>query len=186
MKTKHFFIRTLLVAGTIVLASTSINAQTQPQTQTYTVYPQTSVGLRVGGTTGLTLKRSTSSGADLEGIIGVSPTGLSFTGLYEITKPTSANLSGLFWYYGCGGHASIWNGRPYYYYYYYPDGRYYRGYGTYGSAFGVGIDGVLGLEYRIQEIPFSISLDVKPYIEINSAGFTYFNPDPGLGIKFRF
>ena len=166
-------IKLLLVAASILLSVTIAKAQTQAQIQS-----QTSVGLRLGSTSGLSIKKAI-AGADLEGIIGVSPSGLSFTGLYEISKPTS-EVSQLYWYYGAGGHATI-RGSSYYVFHdrYYAE-RYY------GGALGLGIDGILGLEYRIREIPFSISLDLKPYVEINTDGLIYLNPDPGLGVKFRF
>ena len=49
----------------------------------------------------------------------------------------------------------------------------------------IGIDGILGMEYNIQEIPFNISLDWKP--AFNLIGYTGFWGDEiALSIRFIF
>ena len=54
------------------------------------------------------------------------------------------------------------------------------------EAYALGLDGIVGLEYKIPEIPFAISLDMKPLIEIDGNGYFYFAFDPGFGLKFTF
>lgn len=135
----------------------------------------TAIGLRAGETSGLTIKKSLGSNA-LEGIIGVWGSGFSFTGLYEWVAPT--NVGGLNWYYGLGGHLAVGTG-----YYYYRSRRagYYR-----SGGFGVGVDGIVGIEYKIPSAPIAFSLDLKPYFEIYSGGGVFSSLDPGLGIKIAF
>jgi len=140
----------------------------------------TAIGLRAGETSGLTLKKAMGSNA-IEGIIGVWGHGLSVTGLYEWVVPAGA--SGLNWYYGIGGHVAFETG----YYGWYKHGRrekYYKEY--YNGGFGLGVDGVLGIEFKIPKAPIAISFDLKPYIEINTGGGMYSSLDPGLGIKVAF
>ena len=47
-----------------------------------------------------------------------------------------------------------------------------------------GVDGILGLEYKIRDAPIALSLDVNPYIEFLHGA--YANVWGGLGVKFAF
>ncbi len=141
----------------------------------------TAIGLRAGGTSGLTIKGFTGSSTALEGILGLWPSGFSATLLVEKYVP-AFNVSGLNWYYGGGGHASFYTGRIYR-----PYGpRPYRYYEYRENAFGLGIDGIAGIEYKIPEAPIAFSLDFKPFMEINTYGGVFFAIDPGIGIKVAF
>jgi hypothetical protein len=144
---------------------------------------RTAFGIRGGELGGLTLKHFVSASSAIEGILGLGyahPHIFSFTGLYEIHTPAFA-ISGMKWYYGAGGHVTL-VGRSGYYRH--PWGRYKYYYE--GGAVGIGIDGVVGLEYKIPPIPFAISLDLKPYIEVMSTGGMFWSLDPALGIKVTF
>ena len=61
--------------------------------------------------------------------------------------------------------------------------RYYH---YHQGGIGLGIDGVIGLEYKIPTIPIAISIDVKPFLEVNTSGGAWLSLDPGLGIKIAF
>lgn len=137
---------------------------------------KTAIGLRAGETSGLTIKQFVGSSTAFEGILGMWSHGLSATLLFEKYVPT-AEVSGLSWYYGGGGHVAF-ETVHYGWYYYHP--RYYRY--RYGYM-GIGIDGVLGLEYKIPRAPVAFSLDLKPFIELQTRGVAWFSLDPGLGIK---
>lgn len=140
------------------------------------------IGLRGGYTSGLTFKHNFGSAQSAEFILGLWRNGFSVTGMYEINAGTG--VSGLRWYYGGGGHIAIGN--------YYTDGPYYRDgrrdywYYDRRDHLGIGVDGILGLEYKIPPIPFAISLDLKPFIEVGNSGYVFGALDPGLGIKFTF
>lgn len=90
------------------------------------------------------------------------------------------NARGLNWYYGAGGHIAAQNGNGAYYY---DNGRHkhYK-----NGALGLGVDGIVGLEYKIPKAPFALSLDVKPYIEVVTKGDVWMSLDPGLGVKVTF
>ncbi len=141
------------------------------------------VGVRSGGTSGITIQKNFEYTA-IEGILGFWNDGLSITALWE--KRTNAFGEPYFyWYYGVGGHVSIY-------------GENFKGYG--GPAWyhhprsnddgngdlGVGIDGILGFEYKIPRIPFTVSLDVKPNFEAVTDGGFEFWIDPGIGIQVVF
>ncbi len=152
---------------------------TQAQSPAINTYAyHTAIGLRIGGTSGLNVKHLYGSGSALEGIIGIWDDAFSITGLYE--KYTNAGAPGLNWYYGGGFHVAVENN-------YYHDHKhyYYRDRYT-GGGVGLGIDGIVGIEYKINPIPFAVSFDLKPFIEMNTGGGAFFSLDPGLGLKFAF
>jgi len=142
------------------------------------------IGLRGGDLGGLTIKHFNSSDKAIEAIIGLGyrdPRIFSFTLLLEKHVP-AFNVTGMRWYYGGGGHiaaVATYSG-----YYRLPWGRYRFEYEK--GAVGLGIDGIVGLEYKIPPIPFAISFDLKPYIELYSAGGVFWSLDPAFGIKLTF
>ncbi|MDP4187357.1 MAG: hypothetical protein Q8907_00650 [Bacteroidota bacterium] len=145
-----------------------------------------SVGIRGGYSSGITFKHFVSSDVAYEGILGdVWYGGFKLTGLRINHTPALLDLAnGFYFMSGYGLHV----GAAYYdrneeffgYHHYYS----YDNNVDYGPF--IGIDGYLGLEYRIKEIPLVIGLDYKPFFEIapHYAGINLF--DLGLSLKFRF
>ncbi len=133
------------------------------------------IGLRAGETSGITFKFNTGSYSSLEIIAGIWSDWLNITGLYE-KKADAFKVDGMKWYYGAGGHVGFATGT------YYQGGRVFNR----GDDYSLGIDGIVGLEYKISPIPFAISIDIKPLMEINRNGDIYFGLDPGIGVKFTF
>jgi len=131
----------------------------------------TGIGLRGGWEGGLTIKHFIRDDRAVEGILsrGWGWGGYRVTGLYEIHKPL-LTVEGLDWFYGVGGHVGSYNGAYYGYTCYY--GGYYDKHGKWHPGdcraryVTAGVDGILGLEYQFGELPFSIALDIKPYIDI--------------------
>ena len=166
-----------------LFSATSSFSQLKFDERPITKHPdyKNAIGIRAGGTSGITYKHFFENYNAFEVILGIWPNAFGFTGLYEKHAPTG--LSGLKFYYGGGGHiigetVNYYNNRDYY-------GEGYR-YRHDRNGFGAGIDGILGIDYKIPVIPFSISLDLKPLIEINNAGNIFTAIDPGLGIKVAF
>ncbi len=134
-----------------------------------------SIGLRAGGTSGFTYKKNLKSNTSFEGLLGLWNNGFGITALVEknVSAFDTPNLS---WYYGAGGHFAI--------------------YGNNGNGFargerradsgdlGIGVDGILGLEYKFDDIPFSMSIGVKPFLEFDTSGNTFLAIDPGFGIRY--
>lgn len=117
-----------------------------------------SLGLRFGGSSGITYKQYLNSNSAVE-VIGSFPrSGLQLTGLYQVYKPLSKpNLS---FFYGFGGHVGIWDDR---------DQRVWFEEDQNFNQIIVGFDGILGLNYEFQEVPINMSLDWKP--EVNLASY---------------
>jgi len=163
----------LIVTTSIIALISSFQAFTQDY--------NFAIGVRSGGTSGLTLK-SNMSNSSVEGIIGFWNDGLSFTGLYQ-RHPQAFGAEGFHWILGIGGHAAVYE----------TDFRDSRGPAWYDDhpgiddgAVGLGFDAMAGLEFKFPVVPLAISLDLKPYIEFTTNGDVWGSLDPGLGLKLAF
>ncbi len=137
------------------------------------------IGLRAGNFSGITFKHFMRETAAIEAIVNPYRHGLNLTLLYE-KHAFAFDTKEFRWFYGLGGHVGVYNGSHY-------GNRFYRdNYGPYynydRNFVNLGIDGILGLEYKITEIPFTIGLDFKPYIDL-----LYFNEnylDLALSVRY--
>lgn len=137
-------------------------------------------GLRLGGTSGLTFKHHTNSTTAIEGIVHgfYFNRGLSFTALYEKNQTVFDDAAFQF-FYGAGGHIGFYQGGIYTARY--ANGTAYR----YSSSYATfGIDGIIGLEYKIPTIPFTASVDLKPTFEIYNPVFGFL--DGAFSIRYIF
>jgi hypothetical protein len=130
----------------------------------------TGIGIRGGLSNGLTVKHFISSNTAIEGLLASRWEGFNITGLYEIHN-NAFDTPRLNWYYGFGGHIGFWNGNK---------NPWFDKNQNYTV---IGVDGILGIEYNIEVIPFNISLDWKP--GFNLVGYTGFWGDE-LALSFRF
>lgn len=159
---KHLF-KIFILFAFVVTVSTA-KAQNYPW----------AVGIKFGAyEIGPSVKYFYHDNAALEGILGLRSGGAVLTGLWE-QHMTAFNVEPLKFYYGFGGH--IGGGGD----------RYRRIIGdTYERKKGgmlLGADGVIGLEYKFDDAPFAVSLDLNPRIEFINGSF--FDIAPGLGIKY--
>ncbi len=177
MKTKEIILTAIALIAFTFAGKAQDNGN-MPNLAINTSSYNTAIGLRGGETSGLTIKHFTSNSRAIEGIVGIWGHGFSGTVLLEKYAP-AFNARGLNWYYGFGGHLAFQNGGGYYYDY----GRHKH---YHGGALGLGVDGIVGLEYKIPKAPFALSLDLKPYIEVVTKGHMWMSLDPGLGIKVTF
>lgn len=177
METKKS-LKKALVALALTLGLSMLSQNLKPSTNSFDY--KTAIGVRAGETSGLTVKQKFNTSNAFEGIISVWPYTIGLTGLYE--KHFSLNPSGLNWYAGLGGHINLGGARYRSYYVYRRDYVYVRR----SSDIALGIDGILGLEYKFKPIPMAISTDVKPFVETSTHGYTYFTLDPSIGIKITF
>lgn len=137
----------------------------------------TGIGLRFGHReSGLSVKHFLGNGNAIEGILttGWYYRGSRITGLYEWQKPISG-ADGLSWFIGVGAHVGFYSER---YWYkgdckdgvYQHDGEWYRCDGTRAV---IGLDGILGLEYKFPQVPFTLGLDLKPSFDLFGWGSNY-------------
>lgn len=123
------------------------------------------IGVKVWDGGGISFKHFVSDKNALEFVGYFWNQGTRITGLYEIHMPLS-NAGGLQWYIGPGAHVGFYNTK--------------NGDGTF-----IGIDGVLGLDYKFKKAPLNMSLDWQPSFEFGDArGFV--GSWGGLGIRYTF
>ena len=114
---------------------------------------KTAIGIKFYPT-GVTLKTFVKSNAAFEAIGYFWEKGTRITGLYEYHQNLSDNGS-LKWYIGPGAHVGFYKQ------------TFFEGATT------VGIDGVLGLDYKFPGIPINVSVDWQPSYEFgNYEGFS--------------
>jgi hypothetical protein len=139
---------------------------------------RTAIGLRLGGTSGITVKHQFMDRFFGEAILGSFSNGFSLTGLMEKMAPVP-DAEGLYFYYGGGAHVAVYNDKEIFYSRFGRDVKYHH-----DNDVAIGINVIGGLEYKLPDIPLAISIDVKPFIEIGSGGYVGFAFDPSLGLKF--
>lgn len=152
--------KALLLAGClVVLASLQSNAQSMGRSY------KTALGVKIWDGGGISLKHFLDGKNALEGIGYFWDNGVRITGLYEIHGDISG-APGLKWYIGPGAHIGFYNNK-------------------HGDGAFAGIDGVLGLDYKINKAPINLSIDWQPSFEFgNDRGFV--GSWGGLGVRYTF
>jgi hypothetical protein len=133
------------------------------------------IGLRLGTSSGITFKHTLGDDAMLELLLTSRWHGWNFTGLYEKHAP-AFDAEGLYWYYGAGAHIGFYNND-------HNDSNPWFDDDDDDDHVVIGIDGIIGLEYQIGEIPFNVGLDWKP--AFNIIGYTGLWADE-VAISFRY
>ena len=126
---------------------------------------RTALGVKVWDGAGISFKHFLNGNNALELIGYFWSRGMRITGLYEIHGPISG-AKGLQWYIGPGAHVGFYNSK--------------WGDGTY-----IGIDGVLGLDYKFNGAPINVSLDWQPSFEFGD-GHGFVGSWGGLVIRYTF
>ncbi|HKK68597.1 MAG TPA: hypothetical protein VJ946_10305 [Bacteroidales bacterium] len=130
------------------------------------------IGLRGSLYTGITYKKAAGDNY-MEYIFSTRWGGFNLTGLWEMQQ-SIPDVNGLYWYYGGGIHAGLWD----------------RDRAVWFDEPGddvlvAGVDGIIGIEYVFDEFPFSVSLDYKP--AFNLIGYTGFLADNGaFSVRYTF
>jgi hypothetical protein len=143
-----------------VVISVGINAQSMGRTY------KTALGVKVWDGAGVTLKSFVTPNNAFEVIGYLYRFGTRITGLYEI-HGNFTGAPGLKWYVGPGAHLGFYSNKPY------------------RSTTVAGIDGVLGLDLKVNKAPLNFSLDWQPSFEFTDA--RGFNGNwGGFAIRYTF
>jgi hypothetical protein len=127
----------------------------------------TAVGGKISSGVAFSYKKFVSPGNALEAQAMYYKEGVRFVGLYEFHFPIDG-VYNLAWYAGPGVHAGFYKDR------YKVSNK---------ASFDLGIDGVIGVEYKIASTPINISLDWQP--SFNVIGNAGLQPGfGGLGIRY--
>ena len=160
--------KTLLLFSVVTIFSISLKAQEY----------KTAVGIRLGPGSpavsgGFTVKHFLDEKHAVEGILGING-GIGVCALYEWHQPIPT-VEHLQWFAGVGGYAAYRNNTMVI-----PEEN-STGYKS-NTAY-VGAAGIIGADYKFQDIPLNISIDWKPELNfIESVGFEA----SGVGFSARF
>lgn len=153
--------RLLMLLLVIVLGVGGLKAQSLGRTY------KTALGVKVWDGGGISFKTFVAPNNAFEVIGYFWKHGTRLTGLYEI-HGNIEGAPGLKWYVGPGAHIGTY------------DKKYYA-----GDRVVAGIDGVLGLDYKINKAPLNLSIDWQPSFEFaDNRGFV--GSWGGLGIRYTF
>ncbi len=155
-----------LLTGILAFLLLQVNAQ-QNTGSDY----KTAIGVKVYPGA-VTVKHFLSEGKAIEGIGYLTSDGFRITGLYELHNDLG-EVEGLKWYVGGGGHLGIWSD------------AWKNKYPTRQDGMAIGVDGILGLDYKIKGAPLNLSFDWQP--SFNLIGYNYFEGGwGGLAVRYTF
>lgn len=155
MKTIHLFLLTLLLAGAATVSA---------QKGTGSGYTN-AVGVKVWDGAGVTFKHFLNDARALEGVAYFWDRGVRVTGLYEFHFPLGTE-PGLRWFVGPGAHLGFYDN-------------------NHGNGAFLGIDGIIGIDYKFRQIPLNLSIDWQPAVEFGrDRGF--YGSWGGLAARYTF
>lgn len=150
----------------------TVIAKTESYSQSKGSSYKTALGVKFYPGAGITIKHFIKSNVALEGIGYFWRDGVRITGLYEFHGNING-APGLKWYVGPGAHISVWN----------DDWK--KRYPTRTGGASIGIDGVLGLDYKFKGAPINMSIDWQPSVDIvNYYGFS--GNWGGISLRYTF
>lgn len=159
---------------TIVLASASLCISAQEYSR--------SIGLRGGISSGITYRRFLDQEIGIETIMSFRRGGIQVSLLREKYVPAFLEFSdNLILGFGFGGHVGFMytDHQKFMFEDYYYQEKIFLPL--------IGVDGYIGIEYIFREFPMAISVDCKPFFELNVKGLVQLNPfDIGFAIKYWF
>ncbi len=156
----------MVIMIAVFLFMSAANAQSNGSSYT------TALGVKFYPGAGISLKHFIKSNAALEGIGYFWKDGIRIAGLYEFHGDING-APGLKWYVGGGAHISVWN----------TDWKKNNPGRTNGSS--IGVDGVLGLDYKFNGAPINMSIDWQPSVDLGN--FYAFNRNwGGISIRYTF
>lgn len=98
--------------------------------------------------------------------------GFRGTVLFEKYSPIS-EVDNLSWYIGYGGHLGLWSE------------EWKKSNPNHTAGIALGVDGILGLDYKVKNAPLNLSIDWQP--SFNLVGSSYFESGwAGLGVRYTF
>jgi hypothetical protein len=156
-----------IVLALFCIYTTSLHAQKSAMGSTY----KSAIGLKYYPGS-ITAKTFIQPDRGVEGLISFWDYGTRFIGLYEFYGDVNG-IEGLKWYVGPGAHIGFWND------------KWNEKYPEREGGFMFGIDGVIGIDYKINKAPINVSLDWQP--SLNFVGYNYFEGGwGGVAIRYAF
>lgn len=144
-------------------------ANSQVSTEQYTSPYKKAIGIKLNPGA-ISYRSFYTRNKAVEGVGFISIDGFQLTILNEKYTPF-ANAENLTWYIGYGGHFNLWSE------------RYKLNNPSKSAGVAVGVDGMLGLDYKLKNTPINLSVDIQP--AFNFVGASYFDLGwGGIGIRY--
>lgn len=130
------------------------------------------LGVKFPGGLSLTYKKFVADTRNLEAQFTAWHQGFRVAGLYEFNFYVFDKVPELSWFVGPGAHIGFWK----------PEDDTTKNYNSHAD---VGIDGIIGLDYKFKNAPINVSIDWQPTVTlIGNAGFTpVFG---GIAVRYTF
>jgi hypothetical protein len=143
------------------------------------------VSARLGLSSGFTYQHQIDQFRGYKGMLSFRDGGVQVTALLESCRPLYVNFTDkLFYYTGMGAHIGYTRYQPQRGFFANPFRVNYR-YGHFAPV--IGLDAIIGLEWRMNRAPISFCLDAKPFFELFGQNiFRLAVFDIGLSMKFTF
>ncbi len=143
------------------------------------------LGARIGLSTGLTYEYRVDPFRAYKGMMSFREGGVQLMGMIQSCRPLYVNFTDKLYYYaGLGAHIGFTRFQPRRSFLANPF-RFNYAYGHFAPV--IGLDAMLGIEYRIDRLPLIFALDAKPFFELFGQNIFRLSPfDIGLSIKFTF
>jgi hypothetical protein len=138
-----------ILLATILLITTACYSQENVTTTGGPEY-QRALGVKLSAGAAVTYKQFVANTKALEAEAMFFSEGIRLVGLYEFHFYNIPGVDGLSWYAGPGAHVGFYRPRD----------------KSFNTAADIGIDGVIGLDYKIKNIPINLSLDWQPSISL--------------------
>jgi len=155
MKIKKTFLTFILTASVVLTGY-------HTQAQDHDLY-EGSIGIRAGVKPGISAKYFISDVSAFETLVQFPYNGVQITQLYE-THLQAFQTPRLHWVLGIGAHVGIFDAGDF-------EDRDGDVYDKDVTTFG--LDALVGLEYTFDQAPFTMAVDVKPFIDLVNPGADY-------------
>ena len=144
------------------------------------------IGMRLGVTSGISGKVIKDDRTAIEGTLGFRDGGIQLFALLESYHPIiKTNTVHWMLYYGGGGHVGYIDGYNKVRRWSNTAGYYWEEQRIAGPV--IGIDAVFGTDYTFHKVPITLSIEFKPFIELQSfQKVKVYFWDFGFGIAYRF
>ena len=173
MKMYRFIILSILIAFTNLSFSQDFTPDTavNRQVHLYATPFKKAIGVKMYPSA-ISYKVFVKTNAAFEYLGYVSLDGFRATALYEKYMPIDGNEN-LTWYVGYGGHLGLWSE------------EWKKNNPNHNAGIALGVDGILGLDYKVKNAPLNLSVDWQP--SFNFVGASYFESGwAGLGVRYTF
>jgi hypothetical protein len=159
--------KTILLAALILLSVICHAQETSGNSSSGRPEYNRALGAKISAGVAVSFKQFVANTKALEAQAMYFNEGMRLIGLYEFHFYNIEGVRGLSWYVGPGAHVGFYRPRD----------------KSFNTAADIGIDGVIGLDYKIRNAPINLSLDWQPsYSILGNAGLL---PQfGGLGIRY--